>query len=365
MPVSTTNRKKHYTCNGATTLFAFDFPITDEKDLVVQVRTDATGAVTTLTLTTDYTVTKASLNWDHGGNVTTIATYAAGKTLIAFRLTVQDQDMDLEYGDKLDSESLEDSIDKLTMIVQELQEQVDRCIKAPVSDAEGLNMELPTSVDRASKWQGYDALGQPTGVQTTPSSVTVSPYAETLLDDADAATARTTLDVLQDIADVITASHIGDEAISVDHLKADASYKNAVTRYYVVPFGMGQHDGDTNVEYAGDSIAFTANEDIYLPVELPHGAIVTELYSSGDAGDGVALLTIYLKRSPLNATAEETMATTELTSTDAEVTDNTIDNATIDNSAYMYYIHVTRTAHDDNAVLEGIRITYTVLNPLP
>ena len=367
MPVSTTHRKKYYTCNGATTVFAFDFPITDESDLVVQVRTNATGAVSTLTLTTDYTVTKASTTWDNGGNVTTVATYAAGKTLIAFRLTTQDQDMDLEYGDKLDSQSLENSVDKLTMIVQELQEQIDRCVKMPLSDAEALDMEMPNSVDRASKWLGFDASGQPTGVQTTPSSVTVTPYMETVLDDADAATARTTLDVIQDTDDVITTNHIGDEAISVNHLKGDASYKFAKTRYYAVPLVAG---GDTygDAAFASAYIQFTGNELLKFPVNLPHGATVTELMSQAQgASGGNGEMTFALYRSSLTNTDLLQMAlTTHTMNTSSNRTDSTINVATIDNSAYDYYLRINMTDYVAGTTYAyGARVKYTVDTPLP
>ena len=337
MPVSTTHRKKYYTCNGATTVFAFDFPITDESDLVVQVRTNATGAVSTLTLTTDYTVTKASVTWDNGGNVTTVATYAAGKTLIVARSLTQSQSMDLEYGDNLDSESLEDSVDKLTMIVQELQEQIDRCIKMPLSDAEALDMEMPNSVDRASKWLGFDASGQPTGVQTTPSSVTVTAFAETLLDDADVATMRATL--------------CGDTP----------------TRYYAVAFAPGPMTiGDAT--FAVGRIQFTGDEELDFPVNLPHGATVTELMTQAQGasgGDGIISFTLY--RNSLITHASTGMAVTAHTlNTSNNQTDSTIDVATIDNSQYKYLLRVSMTMYNAGTTYAyGARIKYTVDTPLP
>ena len=200
MPVNTTIRRKLYACNGSQVIFPFTFPISAETDLVVKVRTDATGAVTTLTLTTNYTVTKAGANWDSGGNVTTVATYAAGKTLLVKRVTQHTQTKDYIESDDFPAESHEEGLDKLTRLVQELQEELDRSLQMPDTDAENLDMTIPTTVDRASKWLGFDASGQPVAVQTTPSSVTVSLFAETVLDDVDAAAIIATLGLDADIA---------------------------------------------------------------------------------------------------------------------------------------------------------------------
>jgi len=193
MPVPTTHRKKYYTCNGSTTLFAFDFPITDETDLLVQIRTDATGAVTPLALTTHYEVSKAGDTWDSGGNVTTGATYAAGKTLIVARAVTQKQLMDLLYGDTHDSEAYEDAFDKAMMAIQGLQEQIDRCIKIPISDPESLDMEVPNSVDRASKYQTYNAEGEPIVAAGAQGTVPVTTTAATVLDDETISAMLTTL----------------------------------------------------------------------------------------------------------------------------------------------------------------------------
>lgn len=62
MTVSTTTRKKSYTGNGSTTVFAYDFRIFNDSDLKVYV------AGTLKSLTTHYTVSGAGAA--SGGNVT-------------------------------------------------------------------------------------------------------------------------------------------------------------------------------------------------------------------------------------------------------------------------------------------------------
>lgn len=194
MPVNTSASTRQSAGDGTQTTFPFTFPISGEGDIVVRERVDATGVITTKTLTTHYTVVKSGSNFDDGGNVEMVTAPASGVTLLVKRSTTQTQGTDLLYGGAHDSEAYEDMVDKNTRMIQEMQAQFDRCLKMPDSDADTLDMELPTSVDRASKWLGYDADGQPTAVNTTPAAVTVSAFAETVLDDATAAAARTTLD---------------------------------------------------------------------------------------------------------------------------------------------------------------------------
>jgi hypothetical protein len=55
-------------------------------------------------------------------------------------------------------------------------------------------MELPNSVDRASQFLFFNASGEPTvTASVAPSTATITAWAETLLDDANSAAARTTL----------------------------------------------------------------------------------------------------------------------------------------------------------------------------
>ena len=374
MPVNTSSSTKQFAGDGTQTTFPFTFPISGEDDLVVRERVDATGVTTTKTLTTHYTVVKSGANFDNGGNVEMGTAPAAGVTLLVKRLSTQTQSMDLIYADNFDSEAMEDAVDKNTRMIQELQAQLDRCIKIPDTDADTLDMTMPTSVDRASKWQGYDADGQPTAVQTTPASVTVTAFAETVLDDADAAAACVTLnavnkteDDLDDISDGTTYKKVADVDANGHPSKVDdaVELQAAVTRYLSISLSAGEHNGGASTNFLGNRLIITDNEDIYLSVNLPHGATVTELYSSADAGAGTASLATHLKRSPLNAVTDETLASCVHTATEGEVTDSSIDDAIIDNNTYTYLTHISHTLHDTDAVVEGIRIKYTITKPLP
>ncbi len=209
MPVNTTSNTVQYTGNGVQTTFPFTFPISVKGDLVVKERVTATGVTTLQALTTHYTVTKSGANFDDGGNVEMVAAPAATDTLIINRATTQTQGTDLIYGGAHDSEAYENMVDKNTRMIQDLQAQVDRCIKIPGTDAIGLNTELENSIERASNYIGLDASGGVISAATFAAYGAASGYIQTLLDDADAVTARATLEAMKYLRD--TGIHIGND----------------------------------------------------------------------------------------------------------------------------------------------------------
>jgi len=254
--------------------------------------------------------------------------------------------------------------------VQELQEEVKRCLKMPDTDDEDLDMEIPNTVDRSSKWLGFGPGGEPTGVQTTPDSVTVSPFAETVLDDADAEAACDTLgaldvnnDTLDDIDDGTTYQRVAagftDANGKIEKIKSDCALESATTRYYTVSLvgSMG-----TDVAATGNQMLWTGTGNAYLAVLLPHGAIVTNLYSRAILTDNN--LNVELYYCSKDDAGEASMAGNNHVAT-GEMNDNSITEATIDNSARKYYMRVARAIHVGDAAIVSIIITYTVSTPLP
>ena len=193
MPVNTTGSTVQYTGDGVRTTFPFTFPIGSEGDLAIKARVTATGVTTLQTLTTHYTVTKSGTNFDNGGNVEMVSAPAATITLIITRDTTQTQSTDLIYGDTHDSEAYENMVDRNTLMIQELQKQIDRCFKIPDSDPDSADMEVTNSVDRASQFAAFDASGNLIPASTITGGTAATAFMQTVLDDPDAATARATL----------------------------------------------------------------------------------------------------------------------------------------------------------------------------
>jgi len=170
---------------------AFSFPAASTDEIVVKSRVTATGVEATLTETTDYTV---SLNGDVGGTVTMVAAWATTYTIWILRSTTATQTLDLEHGGTFSAENVEDALDKNCKLNINQADQLSRAIRAPDTDASSLDMELPSSVDRASQYLAFNASGEPTVVSSTaPTTATITAWAETFLADASAAAARTTL----------------------------------------------------------------------------------------------------------------------------------------------------------------------------
>ena len=156
MSVSSTTTKVSYSGDGSQTVFAYTFKIFADADLRVIERA-SNGTETVKTLTTDYTVSGAGT--DGGGNVTFVTAPASGVTVIIKRNLGLTQGTDYIDNDPFPAESHEDALDRLTFIAQNIQEQVDRCIKASETNTlSGAEFTIGAS-DRANKIFAFDSSG--------------------------------------------------------------------------------------------------------------------------------------------------------------------------------------------------------------
>jgi hypothetical protein len=147
---STTSKSGPYACNGATVAFALSFACLATSDLLV-VRTDTSGVDTTLVLTTDYSV---SLNSDQtgspGGTVTLAVAPATGFQLSILRNVSLTQETSLPNQGAWYPKVVENALDKLTMIVQQLGEKVNRAVVAGVTiDPTALLASINNAVNSA------------------------------------------------------------------------------------------------------------------------------------------------------------------------------------------------------------------------
>lgn len=126
MTVATTGNKFSYSGDDATTAFAFSKFFYEDADLRVILR-DASDVETVQTIVTHYSVTGAGVGG--GGTVTMVTPPATGETLVIVRRTVQHQETDYVTNGGFSALSHEDALDKLTLIVQDLEERVDRALK--------------------------------------------------------------------------------------------------------------------------------------------------------------------------------------------------------------------------------------------
>lgn len=158
MTVSTSTSTASYAANGSTTTFAYPFRIFADGDLVVILRNNATAIETVQVLNSAYTVTGAGNN--AGGNVVFGTAPAAGNTVFIRRELPLTQEVDYVANDPFPAETHEQALDKLTMLVQEVNADTDRAIKFPTSDITGsFNTVLPTAPVRAGSVISFDGNG--------------------------------------------------------------------------------------------------------------------------------------------------------------------------------------------------------------
>jgi len=131
---SSTRKAGPFTGNGTTATFPFTFKIFQASDLLV-VKTSPTGDETDLTLTTDYSV---SLNADQdsspGGSITLVAGNLASGYLVTLTTDVPAlQGTDLTNQGGFYPKVITNALDKLTILTQQLNEQVSRAVKVRIS----------------------------------------------------------------------------------------------------------------------------------------------------------------------------------------------------------------------------------------
>ena len=157
MTISSATNKVSYSGNGSTTVFAYGFPITADADLDVYIRA-ATGTETLQTLTTHYTVSGAG--GASGGNVTFGTAPVSGTTVVILRDIAATQSLDLVENDSFSAESLENSLDRLTMITSDIKEELTRSLKLSRTNTMTSTEFTTSSSDRASKVLSFDSSGE-------------------------------------------------------------------------------------------------------------------------------------------------------------------------------------------------------------
>jgi len=130
MTIAKTDARKQYSGDGIVTGFSFPYRFFDDADLDVYIL-DANDVETLQALTTHYTV---SNNGDEtGGTVTMVAAPASGETLTILRSIAQTQGTDYAANDAFPAETHEAALDRLTLLMHEQTEIIDRSVRVAAS----------------------------------------------------------------------------------------------------------------------------------------------------------------------------------------------------------------------------------------
>jgi hypothetical protein len=164
MAVTNTKNKDTYACDGTTKTFDLGIKVFALSEVVVSVKRLSTGAVTTLVVDVDYTITSISGSLASGVRITTLpaTAYSSDYTITLLRTIATTQNLELEVGGDLPANELEDALDRGVMISQQITEKFNRTIEFPVTDPIGTTYTAGTVEERANKACGYDANGNVT-----------------------------------------------------------------------------------------------------------------------------------------------------------------------------------------------------------
>jgi hypothetical protein len=175
MTITADTPKSLYTGDGADTTFAVGFEFHSTSDIEVVTRPTGDGQADTIgVLDTDYTLAgtpTGGVPFTNGTVTFTVAPAADAKITIRLKPTQTQPDA---FADNvaLSAVTLGIRLDLLTQMVIELQEEVDRAPKFPLTDLGSTSLMAENASDRASKYAAYDGSGNPTvGVALTAQTV--------------------------------------------------------------------------------------------------------------------------------------------------------------------------------------------------
>ena len=155
MTISTPTTRIQYACDGVSTAYTVPFPFFGSAEIDALLISADQSTVTFLILNTHYTVAGGN-----GGTGTLNGgPFAAGATLVIYRLTNRTQLAELDANDDLPAATLETAFDRLAALAGEDFELFGRSIHAPVQD--GPLYPLPPIPQRAGKALYFDGNGNP------------------------------------------------------------------------------------------------------------------------------------------------------------------------------------------------------------
>lgn len=157
--VTTTTSRNDYVGTASTATYPYTFLVYANTDLAVIKTLISSGAETTLTLTTDYTVSGVGVA--SGGSIV----LTAGNLPATYRLTIKraqplTQLAVLRNQGAFRAEDVEKIVDKATMQTQTIKDSIDRALRLPSSETPtAANTVLPAAATRAGLYLGFDGSG--------------------------------------------------------------------------------------------------------------------------------------------------------------------------------------------------------------
>jgi len=283
--------------NGNKTEFDFAFKIFAEGNLNVYKKDTTTLVATTQVLNTDYTV--SILTSGEGGTVT----YATAPTSGEYSLIVRDLDIeqttDIPPESNLPEEVLENSLDRLTMISQQLEDGQSRAISLPVTSSLS-GVELPDAdAGKCIKWNvtgdnlensdyNPDAAGDADASATASAASAAEAVISALAAAASAATINLPTITSGDAEKLIEVNAAGDGYDLTTHTIATLVALIGSASAGSVPIGGTlMHNGETPptnfLEKNGASLVKTEYAELFAVIGTLHGTADSTHFNIPDA----------------------------------------------------------------------------------
>lgn len=291
MTVQTSTNVAGFVGNGVTTSFPIAFKFNSSADLIVEATNTVTGVTTTLSLNSDYTVTGAGD--ENGGTIAFTAAPLSTETVKVTRHVDLLQLTDLRNQGKFYAEVHEDVFDKLVMIDQQQQTEInDANAKSneAVATADLANEKSDQAVAKADQ-NLIDLQAQYDAFEQGASLVVIGDYAAGLVVDAYNKVFRKDGELYRAKAETTLPYQLnGDWAVDGPKF---VSAGDAVLRQ-----ALARGDGAALVGYGSSTLANIMRDDLGVVVStiaelkaLASGnhrqAFVLGYYAASDGGGGV------------------------------------------------------------------------------
>lgn len=163
--IAENDRKERFIATAGQTVFPYDFPIYAAADL--QVRRERAGAITLLTLGTDYSVT--GVQNQTGGNVVLTTGANAGDIIVILSAMSTARAAQFVNGGDLAAAALEAELNRIRILFQQNARDGRNALLFPPTDP--AMQDLPPIALRANRFLAFDGNGQP--YAATPAAGTV------------------------------------------------------------------------------------------------------------------------------------------------------------------------------------------------
>ena len=163
MGVSTTTNTRIYSGDGMTTAFSFPFYTFNLSDMNVYLYDTLAGGIVSQVSGVNYTISGTANNqgfYPNGVTVTFGTAPPATSYVVLTREPPEVQNYNLGNSNTLSSTALWQQLDYLTVLIQWLQDQVNRCIQLPAGFGPAFSPTLPSTAGLASAAGQYLLINQ-------------------------------------------------------------------------------------------------------------------------------------------------------------------------------------------------------------